>query len=463
MQADFARITFDAVKHYSRVLYQQGRVQLEADANEQVAILLHFWRAAIKDIVGPYAGPQANCGFGIITPSLKEAQDAEKEQVKALFDGRDRDLVIGPGHYYVDGFLCENDDYVLYSDQPDAKGLGGLDPAKDLPCIVYLDVFERAVSASEDADIREVALGVDTTARAKVAWVVRTEKISQVPDHGNLTGMKPTWDELVDKWQPKNRALMRARAGQRNDDEEYAPCIVSPHARYRRPENQLYRVEIHGTDPGGRPTFKLSRENATVVYPIEKVTETTITLGHLGRDARSGLVNGDWVEIVDDAAPPEAPRTLLKVTDVDLAGRTITVEQGDAAAAAEPGQGSSKSRYLRRWDQRRRERGKNGLELHQGAAVIPNEKDWIALEDGIEIQFQAAGTGTPQYRPGDYWLIPARVATGDVEWQKDGNKPRAVAPHGVTHHYAPLAALKANKLEVVRSLRPKFERLPTTF
>ena len=228
--------------------------------------------------------------------------------------------------------------------------------------------------------------------------------------------MKPTWDELVDKWQPKNRALMRARAGQRNDDEEYAPCIVSPNARYRRPENQLYRVEIHGDDdPGGRPTFKFSRENGTVVFPIEKATETTITLGHLGRDARSGLVNGDWVEIVDDSAPPDAPRTLLKVTDVDLAGRIITVEKSDAAAAADPGQGSSKPRYLRRWDQRRRERGRNGLELHQGAAVIPNEKDWIALEDGIEIQFQAAGTGTPQYRFGRL-LADSRACRRRATW-----------------------------------------------
>ena len=44
---------------------------------------------------------------------------------------------------------------------------------------------------------------------------------------------------------------------------------------------------------------------------------------------------------------------------------------------------------------------------------------WIALEDGILIQFQpvqSPGTGANTYRTGDYWLVPARVATGDVEW-----------------------------------------------
>ena len=44
------------------------------------------------------------------------------------------------------------------------------------------------------------------------------------------------------------------------------------------------------------------------------------------------------------------------------------------------------------------------------------------------------------YRTGDYWLIPARTATGDVEWPRNDKKePIAVEPHGVEHHYAPLA------------------------
>ena len=41
MKGDFSRRTFDPQKHFSRVLMQQGRVQLDADWNEQAAIQLH--------------------------------------------------------------------------------------------------------------------------------------------------------------------------------------------------------------------------------------------------------------------------------------------------------------------------------------------------------------------------------------------------------------------------------------
>ena len=56
MNGDFSRVTFDPGKHYSSVLLQQGRVQLDADANEQAALGLYQLRAALADIIGPYAG-----------------------------------------------------------------------------------------------------------------------------------------------------------------------------------------------------------------------------------------------------------------------------------------------------------------------------------------------------------------------------------------------------------------------
>ena len=42
----------------------------------------------------------------------------------------------------------------------------------------------------------------------------------------------------------------------------------------------------------------------------------------------------------------------------------------------------------------------------------------LDLENGVQIQFPGAVAGEVAaiYRTSDYWTIPARVATGDVEW-----------------------------------------------
>ena len=63
MRGDFSRDTFNPGKHYAGVLMQQGRVQLDADWNEQIAILLRSLETLTKDLIGPYGGPEGNCGF----------------------------------------------------------------------------------------------------------------------------------------------------------------------------------------------------------------------------------------------------------------------------------------------------------------------------------------------------------------------------------------------------------------
>jgi len=70
---------------------------------------------------------------------------------------------------------------------------------------------------------------------------------------------------------------------------------------------------------------------------------------------------------------------------------------------------------------------------------VGQDPNWIELEDGIQIQFQPSATAQPNYyRTGDYWLIPVRTATGDVEWPGTADAPAALGPRGVVHHYAPL-------------------------
>jgi hypothetical protein len=54
MKGDFSRDSFDPIRHFSRVLMQQGRVQLDADWNEQQSIVLHFLRTLARDLIGPH-------------------------------------------------------------------------------------------------------------------------------------------------------------------------------------------------------------------------------------------------------------------------------------------------------------------------------------------------------------------------------------------------------------------------
>ncbi|MGH9062073.1 MAG: DUF6519 domain-containing protein, partial [Acidimicrobiales bacterium] len=164
MQADFSRRTFDPLKHFSAVFAQQGRVQLDADANEQGAILLHQLRTVVADLVGPAAAVAGQPAGFEIEPVL----DSRTNKVL--------DLTIAPGRFYVDGRLAENHrlpgaDRTTYWTQPD----GHLDPETDSlpetgPFVVYLRVWERLITALQDPAIREVALGdpgPDTAARAK--------------------------------------------------------------------------------------------------------------------------------------------------------------------------------------------------------------------------------------------------------------------------------------------------------
>ncbi len=69
---------------------------------------------------------------------------------------------------------------------------------------------------------------------------------------------------------------------------------------------------------------------------------------------------------------------------------------------------------------------------------------------------------TMTYRAGDYWLIPARTAIGDVLWPSDGDAPAASAPHGVERHVAPLGVVAFDgqgQFSLLHDLRKAFTPL----
>ena len=65
MKGDFSRNTFNPRKHYSQVLMQQGRVQVDADFNEQGAIHQDRVETEARDVIGPCGVPETVGGFEI--------------------------------------------------------------------------------------------------------------------------------------------------------------------------------------------------------------------------------------------------------------------------------------------------------------------------------------------------------------------------------------------------------------
>jgi Family of unknown function (DUF6519) len=250
-----------------------------------------------------------------------------------------------------------------------------------------------------------------------------------------------------------NRGLLKVQAQESANN--LIACLSAPESFYRGQENQLYRVEIHqGCDPINAdlpdpknmedfPTFKWSRENGSVLFPIQELTGTNVILKHLGRDDRFKLTVGDWVEIVDDdLALSEMPCPMAQVAAINREQLSITLlpQQTTKLPSYNHDDAVKKHAYLRRWDHKAKP-GQEDLWIDGALKINVRENQWVELENGINIQFQPAPAGT-RYRSGDYWLIPARTATGDVEWPKDINgAPMALPPHGVEHHYAPLAII----------------------
>ena len=415
-RGDFTRDTFNPAHQFSRVLLQQGRVQIDADWNEQASIFTYYLRSLASDLIGPHGAPadvdgQPGTGFQIVA--------------------EDDTFIIGPGPYYVDGIRCQG-----YA-EPKKQSIKI--EKKINSYLIYLDVWERHLSHVEADGIREIALnGPDTASRAKIEWQVKLQPV----DQGIKPDLKKEYEAFLDALEEKRpgSGRMRARA-KRSETRENEPCLIAPESIYRGLENQLYRVEIHNSGDSRKATFKWSRENGSVIFPIaEAVSGPLISLEHLGRDSRCGLKPNDWVEIYDDDyALEENTAPLLQIQEVWHDTLQVRLNK---APGSNVGSDLTRHPYLRRWDQKMGD--EHGVVLKEGS----DKNGWLDLEEGIQIQFLKAvklpkeKKALPRYYfAGDYWLIPARTITGDVEWPGPPNDPNDLPAHGVVHHYAPLSIL----------------------
>ncbi|MDQ1392921.1 MAG: hypothetical protein QOF30_1898, partial [Acidimicrobiaceae bacterium] len=418
MKGDFTRDTYVPTRHYSRVLMQQGRVQLDADWNEQTAIVVHYLRTLTADILGPHAGPADNCGFELVTAATAGrlgAVDGDGPRQKVLQAALAKgDFAIRPGRYYVHGIMVENEQTILYSEQL-GYPFAGSPAVGDLhgggSALAYLEVWEQLVTPVEDDHMREVALGgPDTCVRAQVTWTVKV--LAAAP------GAAGAACRDADSLPAIGTGRLRARA--RLDKAPTELCAIPPNARYRGAENQLYRVEVHagGTAGGANPaTFKWSRDNGSIVFPIRTLSGIGATVEGVGRDDHQRLKPGQWVEVLDDRIERSGHPGILALVDAVVDDFSVTLKIPVATPPATiPTYGSSEAWLhprLRRWDHAGDVGAYGGALLITESTTSPAAADgWITVEDGVQVWFAPGG----QYLTGDYWEIPARVFTGDVEW-----------------------------------------------
>lgn len=478
MKADHSRNTFRPEQHYRDVLKQQGRVDVDADWNEQQAINVTRVETETIDVVGRTGAPLHAGGFQIVA------------------DGAT--LRIGAGRFYVDGLLCENEDDKLdYRTQPHRWDIGPvgdeLRAAKATAGLVYLDVWLRHITALHDPLIREVALGgPDTATRTQIVWQVRILPVPRgTPDREQIAALQTKRTELqtrlaavlaaggdstaivqelaqvnlklaelnaasstapltCDSVVPAWNKLIDESSGRLNARTASTPattdlCELPPRAGFQRTENQLYRVEVHHGGAVGEATFKWSRDNGSVATSVESVAGQAITVASVGPDEVLGFAANHWIELLDDANELAGTAgSLLQIEHVPSGSRILSMKTTPSAVDL------ARNPLVRRWDQ-------------SGATASPNgvaiTGEWQPLEDGVEVQF----TGGP-FRTGDYWLIPARVATGDVEWppfELPNTSPLPQPRRGIAHHFARLAVVELDRetLKVTADCRKLFPPL----
>jgi len=449
MPGDYSRRLFLRKKHYSGVLMQQGRVQLDADWNEQLDVQLYRTETEAIDVIGRCGAPRKNAGFLIGAGAGNQ------------------DLTISPGRMYVDGLLCELEEASTYVTQPYFPNPDNTTAITSPPTsppgprrrltlpdgryVVYLDTWQQERTALDDPLIREVALnGPDTTARLQNVWQVKLLAVNELSPPGSPPTGPFTCKTPFPEFQQitaQSTGTLNARTAPPKPEED--PCLLPPTSGFSRLENQLYRIEIQNggtlTSAGGPVTFKWSRDNASVQTSVISIADNVATVSDTGKDQLLSFGNNQWVELVDEESTLKAkPRALVQIDKVQPATREITFKSSLASFAnLIPGL------KLRRWDQST-SANQNGL------TATPNVP--IDIEAGIQVTF-SPGT----YRPGDYWLIPARTLTREIEWppfKVPNTNPQPQPPRGIRHHFCRLALLRVvNGALQVTDCRPKFPSL----
>jgi hypothetical protein len=405
---------------YAGVQLQQGRLNTDADWNENLWIQSHRAETALTAVIGPSGTPKSTPGFAI----------------SAGAGG----FAIGPGMFWVGGLSVENPAATTYDAQSGITGLPAFTTviADGAELLVYLEVRQTTVTGLEDALLNDPALsGVDTATRIRAHWRVGVRPITTA-EHATLRaeaqcGHPPAFADWA---APTGRMI--AGTAPAAALPENADCLIPPDAGYLSQENQLYRVQIIRGGTRDQARFVWSRENGAVLARLALNADGNFVLQGDRQDEALGFISGGWVEVFDD-----------RNTALGQPGTFTRIILTDGVATFSPGIGTfaqMQNPRLRRWDH-------GGID----PAGLPLPLIPVTLERGVQVAFT---DGT--YLPGDHWMFEARAATGSVIWPPyPGAANEAVLSMGWGVRHAPLALAQRSgaALTNITDLRALFPAL----
>lgn len=317
MGSDRARVSYDPRQQYRSVVMQQGRVTLEADFNEELAIAGDALREETLDIVGPNGTPDNGYlieplssppfDFGIAlgtmyvgglrvatparipppppppppppavtastaraaNPSFTSAAKVVAESVLGAHVGE-----FSPGAKILFPFFrySQQTDWLDHSDDPDWVDISSGDIAADE--FVYLFLREQEVSAVEDSDLKDVALGgPDTAQRTRLIQHVVRLSITDITCVAGLLAARKRWkseglgfNAKTMRLEPTATLMVSLSSSVSKPD----PCNPQAQGGYLGADNQLIRVQISGTDQAtGNPKFVWGFDDASFLYRLD--------------------------------------------------------------------------------------------------------------------------------------------------------------------------------------------------
>lgn len=442
---DLSRSAYYPHKRFSGVRMQQGRVLTDDDFNEQEQINHEDKRLTSRDVIGIAGSPDH--GFAI-----SNVRD----------DAGYVDFDIATGTFYIGGIrvpLLDSQTFRLQTDWlqiPDFTV-----PADERHDMVYMEVWQQNVSAVEDSELIEKALGgPDTSTRRRTMCRIKLQEDVVSND------CPEAWQQVKDVIQNGiggvwHHGTQLSSDGQLTVDyeetgDEEDLCSPSVLAGYLGAENQAIRVQLVDRDhftwgfDNGAPLYRVTLEDAASSRNTIKLLTDPKDQAHWPKAGQvveilpwsAVLLNGE--KLAEEISPGHFS-TLDSSYDPDSGEITLTTalsanygeqwkNRADKTDLEKTHFGTenldSEYFFLRVWDR--------GSDTSSDASIAVGN-NVVLGNTGINITI----TGDNRMS-GDHWIIAARPHTPDqvTPWQLEVQREsegyhRFIAPLAIIHWHAP--------------------------